>query len=110
VEVPVTRLPHTRRPHKRLAIGRKVQEWLDDDRRRGLGPTTDEAYFQAHPEAEFRMPPASPAEVHVANILTMVPHALETMEAWGFVYKTNFAWVKDRPAPAIGISTSMGCY
>ena len=69
----MTRLPHTRRPHKRLAIGRKIQECLDDDRRRGLGPTTDEAYFQAYPEAEFRTRLASPADIHVANILFNPP-------------------------------------
>ena len=27
----------------------------------------------------------------------MLPQALEVMEAWGFIYKSNFVWVKDKP-------------
>ena len=26
----------------------------------------------------------------------MLPHALEVMAAWGFEYRTNWAWVKDK--------------
>lgn len=26
----------------------------------------------------------------------MLPHALEVMQAWGFTYKSNFCWIKDR--------------
>jgi len=31
-----------------------------------------------------------------------LPDALKVITAWGFVYKTNFVWVKDKPATGLG--------
>jgi hypothetical protein len=30
----------------------------------------------------------------------MLPQALEVMEAWGFAYKSHFAWVKNKIGPS----------
>lgn len=33
------------------------------------------------------------------STVPMLPQALQVMEAWGFTYKTNFVWAKDRIGP-----------
>lgn len=32
----------------------------------------------------------------------LLPDALRVVEAWGFTYKTNLVWVKDKPTPGLG--------
>ena len=42
---------------------------------------------------------AENAHLHLWATSSMLPHALEVMEAWGFAYKSSFIWVK----PKIGL-------
>jgi hypothetical protein len=39
----------------------------------------------------------------------MTPHALVIMAAWGFDYKAQYVWGKDRPAPDSGTARSTSC-
>lgn len=42
------------------------------------------------------VPAADDAVLFLWATVPMLPQALEVMDAWGFTYKSHFAWVKDR--------------
>jgi N6-adenosine-specific RNA methylase IME4 len=42
------------------------------------------------------IPAAKDAVLFLWATVPMLPHALETMVAWGFTYKSSFTWVKDK--------------
>jgi N6-adenosine-specific RNA methylase IME4 len=42
------------------------------------------------------IPATKDAALFLWATVPMLPHALETMAAWGFTYKSSFAWVKDK--------------
>lgn len=47
----------------------------------------------------INIPAAKDALLYLWAVNCLLPQALELMEAWGFIYKTNLAWVK----PSIGL-------
>jgi N6-adenosine-specific RNA methylase IME4 len=44
----------------------------------------------------LNIPAAPDAVLFLWSTAPMLPQALETLAAWGFVYKSNFVWVKDK--------------
>lgn len=57
-----------------------------------------EDYYPTLPLAEIKaleMPAAEEALLFLWAVNSLLPEALEVIEAWGFDYKTNFVWVKD---------------
>lgn len=45
---------------------------------------------------EMEIPSADNAILFLWSTVPMLPAALDVMNAWGFTYKSNFVWVKDR--------------
>jgi N6-adenosine-specific RNA methylase IME4 len=45
--------------------------------------------------AELAVPAAENAALFLWAVSSLLPEALEVISAWGFTYKTNFAWIKD---------------
>jgi N6-adenosine-specific RNA methylase IME4/ParB-like chromosome segregation protein Spo0J len=67
------------------------------------GPYAPENYYPTMPLAEIKaleIPSAADAICFLWAVNSLLPEALEVLAAWGFEYKTNFAWVK--PSPALG--------
>jgi N6-adenosine-specific RNA methylase IME4 len=54
-------------------------------------PTMSLAEIKALP-----IPAAKDAALFLWATVPMLPQALETMAAWGFIYKSHFVWVKDK--------------
>ena len=46
---------------------------------------------------ELKVPAAPNAVLFMWATNPMLPEAIALMQAWGFTYKSNFAWVKDKP-------------
>ena len=46
---------------------------------------------------ELKIPAAPNAVLFMWATNPMLPEALAVMQAWGFAYKSNFVWVKDKP-------------
>jgi N6-adenosine-specific RNA methylase IME4 len=44
----------------------------------------------------LKIPAAKDCVLFLWATVPMLPQALETMAAWGFTYKSNFAWIKDK--------------
>jgi N6-adenosine-specific RNA methylase IME4 len=44
----------------------------------------------------LEIPASEDAAVFLWAVNSLLPEALEVMAAWGFTYKNNFAWVKDK--------------
>jgi N6-adenosine-specific RNA methylase IME4 len=44
-----------------------------------------------------KIPAADDAMLFLWSPLSLLPDALDVLDAWGFVYKSNMAWVKPRP-------------
>jgi N6-adenosine-specific RNA methylase IME4 len=44
----------------------------------------------------LKIPAAKDAVLFLWATVPMLPQALETMAAWSFIYKSSFAWVKDK--------------
>jgi N6-adenosine-specific RNA methylase IME4 len=44
----------------------------------------------------LEIPAADDAVLFLWGVNSMTPEAIEVMQAWGFEYVTNFAWVKDK--------------
>ncbi len=67
------------------------------------GPNAPERHYPTMPLAEIcalQVPAADDCLLLLWAVNCLLPQALSVIEAWGFTYKTNLAWVK--PSPGLG--------
>ena len=64
----------------------------------GMDRAADNHYPTEHVEKlkALEVPAAEDAVLFLWATVPMLPQALEVMRAWGFTYKSNFAWVKHK--------------
>ena len=89
-------------PDKKHGVVYADPEWRFEvwSRETGLSRCAD-SHYPTSPldEIKARDVPSISADDSVLFLwatVPMLPHALEVMQAWGFLYVTNFVWVKDK--------------